>query len=366
MRAASLRLLGCLLVVPSCTEPSAGNPFDSGSGSSSAAAETAAGSVGSAGSSAAESSGDGSDIKLDVGGGADIPVGDCVGDADCGGCTAVDLLFVIDNSGSMGEFQDALALAFPAFADTLAATLPPSTNVHVAVTSTEMEYSGSGTVNINNGVCTFEGENGQTNEDYYLPPTQADTGRNGTQGRLYDPGGGQTFVAFDTDDDLSDAKAWFADAVTIGEGGSNIEMSTAPVGWAFDPVNAATNDGFLRDEGAVLVVFFVQDEPDQSPAMVDGQPTGAWVLDRVAEAKSGCGGLDCVVAGGFLSENACSAQGNLPLDDFLAGMDDEPAVAELPFFPGDPQTVANDMNALLSNTLADVIAQTCDEIQPEG
>ncbi|MEM6294690.1 MAG: vWA domain-containing protein [Myxococcota bacterium] len=342
---------------PSTTGPGSASSGQTGDGGTSAAAESGAD---------GESSGEDDVIKLDVGGGADIPVG-CAADDTCGGCTAVDILFVIDNSGSMGTYQEALGLAFPGFAQTLADALPPGTNVHVAVTSTEMAYSSAGNTSITNGVCQFIGDGDQTNEAFYLPPTQMDTMRNGAQGRLWDAGGGSTFFEFNTDGDVAGAQAWFANAANIGEGGSNIEMYAAPVGWVFDPVNAATNDGFLRDEGAVLAVFFLGDEPDQSPGMVDGGPTGQWVLDRVAEAKAGCGGLDCVIVGGFLEENACAADGNLPLDDVLAGADETPVVGSLPGgFNLDPQALADDMNDLLSSTLTEVIAQTCDEITPEG
>lgn len=337
---------------------SAGAGTDGG-GTGNAESGTAPGSSG-----AADETGD--EIKLDVGSNVDVPPACGAGEACETGCTAVDLLFVIDNSGSMGDYQAGLGLAFPDFATTLSEVLPPGTNVHVGVTSTEMAYSGAGNTSIMNGACTFIGDGDQSHEAFYVPPTEMDTGRNGAQGRLYDAGGGQTYAEFVTGEDLGAAEAFFSNAANIGEGGSNIEMSTAPVGWVFDPVNDATNDGFLRDEGAVLVVFFLGDEPDQSPADVEGEPTGAWVLDRVAEAKAGCGGLQCVIAGGFLQSNACSADGNLPLDDFLAGMDDPPVVGELPLFEPTPEELAEDMNALLSSTLANVIVETCEEITPEG
>jgi len=376
---ARLRVLFVLsATLLACQGDSGGNPFDNQMESATTGTPGADGSSGAEGGSGGpgasgasiSSSGDGSSgggLKLDVGSGDDGPP-TCGADEVCEtGCTAVDLLFVIDNSGSMGSYQEALGLAFPAFATTLSEALPPGTNVHVGVTSTEMAYSGQGNTNVNNGSCTFIGDGDQSNDAFYLPPDAMDTGRNGAQGRLYDVGGGQTFVEFVTGEDLTAAEAWFSDAANIGEGGSNIEMYAAPVGWAFDPVNDATNDGFLRDEGAVLVVFFLGDEPDQSPATVDGEATGAWVLERVADAKAGCGGLQCVVTGGFLQENACSADGNLPLDDFLAGMDDPPVVAELPFiFEPSPQELAEDMNDLLSTTLANVIVETCEEITPEG
>ncbi|PRQ03852.1 hypothetical protein ENSA5_12210 [Enhygromyxa salina] len=282
-------------------------------------------------------------------------------------CDYVDLLFVIDNSVSMGGYQAALGLAFPQFADTLSAALPEGTNVHVGVTSTEMGYAGSGTTNITNGECTFTGD-GMPSENFYITPDQQDTGKNGAQGRLFDPGGGQYYFSFDIGDaaQTEALKTWFSDAAAIGTGGSNIEMSTAPAGWAFDPANDATNAGFVRDEGAVLLVFFMQDEPDQTPSVIDGMSGGQAMLNKVAAAKQGCGGLECVIGGGFLLESPCNAQGNLPLDDFLEGMSEVPQVAQLPDDNLPPADAAAEMNALLADTLADVIAAKCDEIPPVG
>ena len=242
-------------------------------------------------------------------------------------CDFVDILFVIDNSVSMGGYQTALGLAFPQFATTLAEVLPPGTNVHVGVTSTEMGYASSGSTSINNGMCTFTGDNNQPNSAFYITPDQQNTGKNGAQGRLFDPGGGQVYFDFDVDGGQPEIDAlanWFADAAAIGTGGSNIEMSAAPAGWAFDSANAATNSGFVRDEGAVLLLFFMTDEPDQTPAIIDNMPGGQAMLAKIAAAKTGCGGLECVLGGGFLLESACNAMGNLPLDDLLAGMSEPP------------------------------------------
>ena len=369
------------LIACGASEPP--NPFESAeSGVSNSAGETGdpaeTGSqdtdgATSAGSDAPTSAGEesGGGIKLDVNAFGDTPPPGCTGDEECGGCTFVDLLFVIDNSGSMGDYQAALGLAFPQFAATLVSALPSGTNVHVGVTSTEMGYSGGGSTMINNGVCEFIGDGMQSNDAFYVTPDAMDTGRNGAQGRLYEALG-MPYFDFDTDAGaatLQELEEWFTAAANIGEGGSNIEMSAAPVGWVADPANAASNDGFLRDEGAVLVILFMQDEPDQTPLQIEGQPGGQYVLERISEAKAGCGGTDCIIAGGFLAANACSAMGNLPLDDFLAGVSITPVVEPLPdveFGGGNPQQAADEMNEMLSNTLAEVIVQTCDEIEPAG
>ena len=311
----------------------------------------------------------GSGIKLDVAA-SDIP-GSCVGEG-CTGCTSVDLVFVIDNSGSMGDYQAALGLAFPDFAATLDTALPPDTSLHVGVTSTEMGFSGSGSSSINNGVCTFTGDDMMPNDSFYITPDMTNTGRNGAQGRLYDPGNGTPYFEYVTGTggaELAALESWFSAAANIGTGGSNIEMSTAPAGWVADPANDATNAGFVRDAGSVLVVFFMQDEPDQTPLMIDGQPGGLAMLDRLVQAKAACGGTDCIVAGGFLNEQACAATGNLPLDDLLANVGEVPVVQPLPnegLAQNNPQAAADEMNLALSGTLAQVIAETCEQIPPAG
>ena len=64
---------------------------------------------------------------------------------------------------------------------------------------------------------------------------------------------------------MRELAAWFEQAAALGTEGSNIEMLLAPMHWLVDPVNTSVNDGFLRDEGTVLVTFFLTDEADQRP-----------------------------------------------------------------------------------------------------
>lgn len=370
----------CAAGLLACGEPVEDNPFNTGGGTTPSSATgtddgpamtsgATEGTAATAAGSLDDDSGDDGPL-LDVAAG-DIP-GPCVGKGCSGGCTAVDLVFVIDNSVSMGDYQTALGLAFPAFAETLDTSLPPGTSLHVGVTSTEMGYSSSGSTSIQNGTCTFTGEGGQPNDAYYITPDVTDTGRNGAQGRLFDPGGGETYFEYVTGTggaELTALESWFSGAANVGTGGSNIEMSAAPAGWVADASNDATNAGFIRDEGAVLVVFFMQDEPDQTPFMIDGQLGGLAMLDKLIAAKVACGGTDCMVAGGFLNAQACSAMGNLPLDDLLENVGETPVVQPLPdenLAEDNPQAAADEMNLVLSGTLAEVIAQTCDEIEPEG
>lgn len=325
---------------------------ESSSGSGSASAETTTTEA-----TVADSSEDGGP-KLDVGAvETGTESGDCMG-RPCS-CTGVDLLFVIDNSLSMNDYQVALGQAFPSFADAIIAALPPGTNLHVGITSTEMGYSNVGsTFN-----CEASG-NGMPQEAYYTTPDVMDTGTNGAQGRLY-VANGLPYFEIDTDAppaEVQELRDWFAAAANIGEGGSNIEMSSAAAAWATDPANAATNEGFLRDEGAVLVLFFFQDEPDQSDVPgLSMQETGAAMLEKIAMAKSGCGGLQCVVAGGFVDQGCLDENS---LGALLGGLPIAPTTDELP--EDDENVDPGYFEPLLTTTLTQVIAQTCDEIGPEG
>lgn len=309
--------------------------------------------TGSGGATAGDVTGDdpddGGGIKLDV----LVPDGGpgCI-EGDCDGCNAVDLLFVIDNSVSMSDHQSALAQAFPDFADAIVEALPPGTSLHVGVTSTTMGHSNGGSTSN----CTATGDGGQPADAFYITPDMNNTGANGAQGRLYEAAG-QPYFEIDTDAapaQLDALSAWFSAAANIGESGSQVEMSAAGAGWAADPANDATNAGFIRDEGAVLVVFFIQDEPDQTPVSA-----GAELVAKIEAAKAGCGGMDCVVGGGFVNQ-ACLPE--VPLGVLFDSFGAPPIVEELPFFGGDPSIFV----PVLSDTLAQVIAQTCEQIPPAG
>ncbi|MEM7159922.1 MAG: hypothetical protein AAF799_44190 [Myxococcota bacterium] len=305
-----------------------------------------------AGSGAGSSGGSSSDggLILDVGP-PDGGDGRCVDGEVCLGCTAVDLLFVIDDSVSMNQHQVALGEAFPSFADAIVDTLPPGTSLHVGVTGTTMGYSNSGSTSN----CVATGDGDQPAAAFYVTPDVTNTGVNGAQGRLFEAEG-QFYFELNTDAGQAEVDAlssWFSAAANIGESGSQIEMSSAGAGWVADPANAATNAGFIRDEGAVLVIFFIQDEGDQTP-----NTEAMELVDKLAAAKAGCGGMECVVGGGFV-DDFCLDQ--TPLGVLFDNFGSPPVVSELPFGGGDPAV----FEPVLVDTLAQVIVQTCEQI-PAG
>ncbi len=289
--------------------------------------------------------------KLDLGQLQDFGGGDDTEAA--AGCVAVDLLFVIDNSPSMGPYQEALSAAFPLFVDEIVAALPPGTDLHVGITNTSF-FVGNCSESTNNCKST---SSEQEIQSHYTPPAQ-NNGENGGQGRLFQ-WEGKGYFAADTADDPAALKAWFAAAATAaGETGCSFEMPAAAAGWAADPVNAPTNAGFIRDEGAVLMVFVLSDEPDKS-----AEPVSQWV-DKLVAAKAGCGGLECILAAGLVSDFCYDHAADTTLKDFLNSFSEPPITGSIgSVFPNDPPP---DYSGVVGQALAQIIGQKCDEIEPPG
>lgn len=333
------------------------------------------GESGSGGPSSGDSSGGGDDTGNATTGGVrfDVPSGETEGsapgcdDPDAGqcGCTGVDILFVVDNSASMSAHQAALGVGFPALVDAMFEALPEGVVLHVGVTSTEMGYSASG----NGFSCPPDFE-----PQYYVTPDRqrTDPDRPVAQGRLHVLDGRPYYeIATGAPPEQVDAlKDWFGRAACLGTWGSNVEMATGAASWVGDPAVADVNAGFIRDEGAVLVVFFMADEPDQTT------DDPAAMIARLAQAKAQCGGTDCIVGGGLIDTD-CMTQ--TPMGDFLNGLGEPPVVDELPMARpnvppppdappecdpegSDPEHFAR----VMRDALAQLIIEKCEQIPPAG
>ena len=295
------------------------------------------------------------------------------------GCEAVDLLFVIDNSASMQEFQAGLAQAFPGFIDSIYASLPEGIDIHLGVTTTSFSEDVGHSCAI--GCLYYDdppgcpGGEGCNRADCYNDFT---TQANGYQGRLYEYEGKRYFETNTAN--LADKEAltdWFVSvASAVGETGSGYEFSTGAASRAFENINADYNAGFLRDEGAVLFLFFLTDQWDESILPL------ATYVDNINAAKAGCNAAieagSCVVTSGLL--NPCvvpnEAGGNASggfgdwgpggygpdgqpgdlLWQFMVSFNEEPAWGSIL----DTQTYAE----VVGEGLAQVITQTCDSIPP--
>lgn len=299
----------------------------------------------------------GGGIRFDIGDSGDSAGsggegGDCTGD-DCG-CTAVDILFVVDNSGSMDAHRDPIAAAFDPFVDQMVASLQDGTSLHVGVTRATGFYDPGNGSAISGCVASYL-------DGTYAPPDVMQTTTNGQQGRLFDYDG-RRFFEYETGLDSGALKTWFEGALggaIQGDDHSNTETVVAGAAYPFHPVNATHNAGFMRDQ-AVLLLFLISDAPDLTPESVPTQD----FIDMVSQAKSACGD-HCILTAGTTAagcyEGANTAQNNR-LYEFMNGFGQAPAARVDLFTAGE----SPDFASVLGSALSDVIATTCESIPPVG
>ena len=185
--------------------------------------------------------------KLDIGGGG----GDTAGNGDDGGgefgCKKVDLLFVIDNSGSMEDEQANLISSFPGFIEAMRQELADTQGYHVGITTSDL-YAADLDI-----ACFREGA--------LITQTLGD----GASNRACGPySSGKRYMT--ETDDLADAFAC-AGQVGISGDGNERPMQTMLAALAGDMNGAGgCNEGFLRDD-ALLVVVIITDEEDDHETM---------------------------------------------------------------------------------------------------
>jgi len=181
----------------------------------------------------------------------------------------VDILFLIDDSGSMKEEQDSLKANFHRFISVLESIDGGLPSVHIGVTSSDL------------GTSAIDGSHGQA------VGSCVGDGKAGALRAV--PGGGPRFLS-DLDDGhggrtrnytgaLTDVFAQIAD---VGIAGCGIEQHLEAMKRALDRTNTA-NAGFLRDD-AYLAVIVIADEDDCSlakGALFDGNPGDPGYGDRV-------------------------------------------------------------------------------------
>jgi len=266
-----------------------------------------------------------------------------VGGMMTNGCQAIDLLFVVDNSSSMQTYQEALGDAFPGFVEAMFAEVPPGIDIHVGITTTDFDTQCADAEATAN--CQTSSSFDEVSA-HYNPPTMGNDGGNGSQGRLFEYAGQRWFEASSNDDPAA-LTEWFSAAATAaGESGCSFEMPVAAAGFAAHPANDDTNLGFFRDEGALLVIFFLTDEPDKSPE------SETIYADMILEAKSECGGADCVFVGGLVP--SCIVDVNQKLWQFMEVFREDPPFASITDVPA--------YDTFVGNALATAVAEACANI----
>lgn len=333
------------------------------------------GSVGTAGESAGETDGE----RLDVGGGQE-------GTADDGGgmgCSKVDFVFVVDDSGSMAQEQANLAASFPGFIAAIEATLDTDDYHVMVVDSDDNPWSGCideicagcdppsgcscGDGNEFTNCEEILGSTGTPCDDTLGAGVVAPRGNSSSAMDCMIAGGGR-FIA-QGQPDLSDT---FACIATVGTSGDSDERPMGALGAALSPglLGAGEcNEGFLRAD-AILVVAIVTDAgPESSTEAQNGDP-GAW-RQALIDAKGGDAGAIAVL--GVISDG--DQPGGLCPDVQPGNWDGQspvpnPKIRQLVESFDDRGVLASicepDYAPFFVDAVATVIDQTCEEFIPPG
>lgn len=162
-------------------------------------------------------------------------------------CQKMDIVFVVDNSGSMVEEQENLATNFPQFATVLneylvGGTLPLDYRVAITTTGRDVSYT---------EVVELPG----------FPPTTVPISEQGDDGAFRQSCGMARRWIERTDANMAQT---FACAANVGTDGPGMEMPLFASELALGArVQDGTNAGFLRDD-ALLAIVYLTDEDDCS------------------------------------------------------------------------------------------------------
>jgi hypothetical protein len=178
------------------------------------------------------------------------PIDAMFSDAAGSPSAGVDILFVIDNSGSMADEQSALAAAFAGFVTQIETAYGSRPSMQIGVVSTDL---GAGPYNISG--CTGNGDNGALQSS----PTSSCTPPSGAFIQDLDLGGGNRMTNYSGT--IGDA---FGCIAQLGIDGCGFEQPLEAMRRALNG-SVSGNAGFLRD-GAALAVIILSDEDDCSTA----------------------------------------------------------------------------------------------------
>jgi hypothetical protein len=310
-------------------------------------------------SSGEDPSGSESEIKLDTQDEEGMTTAGSESSSNAG-CQAIDFLFVIDNSGSMGDEQENLIASFPGFIEKIQATIADVDSYHIMVVDTDSTWN-TCTIECDffPGLCVFDGVDGCSG-----PPTVCDATLgagvnfplgNNASNQYCDLTGGQRYITPQEPLDLLPQR--FTCIGSVGTDGDASETPMAAMTAAIsDALNGpgGCNTGFLRDD-AVLVITIITDEEDSNSP---GTPAG-WYQSVVAQ-KAGDG--SGVVVLGLINDTdadtpLCSAEAQDPakIREFIQ------------LFPNQiTGSVCEPNYAPFFEQAVDLINTTCDEFEPVG
>jgi hypothetical protein len=253
------------------------------------------------------------------------------------GCSKVDFLFIIDNSGSMADNQEDLANNFPNFIEGIQATLEEVDEYQVGVITSDAYAFNAAGCNQLGGLVVRTG--GEDSSNQVCGPYA----------------GGKNFMT-----EADDLATKFACAAKVGSEGNGLEM----------PMNAMEvavrkdlggpgecNDGFIRDD-ALLVIVVITDEWDGpgDPEFFGSSGNAASWYATVVAAKGGF--PENVVVLSLVHFAGCP-----PSDGFLSG-DIEP-FTNMFGANGFLGCIDGDYGALFTQATT-IIDGACDNFQPPG
>ena len=286
--------------------------------------------------------------KLDLGGGMNTG-----GDIPTQSCKKVDLLFVIDSSGSMEDEQSNLVSSFPSFIDTVRTELAETDGYNIGVVRTD-----------NNDISCVANRYGSLVVRNFAAGSSMNTCTPYASGLRY----------MTQDDDLYSK---FACAARVGIGGDGDERPAQALVAALSSPNIDVgdcNEGFLRDDALLIIVIITDEEDDhETDAQAcnsmplpgsDGDPP-QW-FDAVVAAKGGIESNVVVLSlVGPEGADACP-----PLDkcnDGVTGAEPAPRLIEFTqmFTHGFVGQVCGDYEPFFQEAVA-TIKSACDEFTPPG
>ena len=282
----------------------------------------------------------------------------------------LDLLFVIDDSGSMTDKQQNLRNNFPSFIDRLAMGQGGLPNLHLGVVTTDMGTKGSASPSpappvgqVGQGGCANDGKGGDLTVN-----GAAVTGTFLSDIRLPDATRSKNYTG--------DLATTFGQMASVGATGCGFEQPLAAMRAALD--NNPANAGFLRPD-ALLAVVFLADEDDCSvkdPAFF-GPESGS--LGPLQSFRCTRFGVTCANGGATPDamnqlgpKDQCTASTSstllddvAPYRDFLVGLKGDPRKVIVGGILGATEPVVTELRAI-NGTQAVSLAHSCTYQGPSG
>ena len=256
------------------------------------------------------------------------------------GCTKVDFLFVVDNSGSMEDEQANLVANFPNFINGIQSTLENVDEYHVGVTTTDSYSSNVAECRVLGGLVVQTGGSASSNQACGPYAT------------------GANYMT-----EMDDLGTAFECAAQVGTSGSGTELPMNALEAAVRGDHAGAgqcNEGFLRDD-ALLVVVIITDEwdgPDDPEGSASTGNAQSW-YDTVVAAKQGIAENIVVLTLSYINGGTCP-----PSDNFFNPGDIQP-FTELFGDNGFQGCINGDFGQIFMEATG-VIEDACDNFVPPG